>query len=250
MTTDSISIAWGGFISPGQEMRDNDGCILESWISSHRKIIYCNHYRSKRIIKICKAGQIENYNIDCNIYASSLKIPLFILEFENAGQRKTITSSNPTSVVRKLFHSLGTSPKKNWNGHHFFGLDRKDVPKPCIDTDSDAVQVSIENDHGVSTNRNAVWVGVKSLGRPTLDKKYEYTACGKTIILQPDFESVRAVKINKTAVNLHCKVEESDSGPTFRCFTLKEPLMSCSSITITTAVKSALSQLGYLGKKK
>lgn len=153
-----------------------------------------------------------------------------------------------------MFQYIGAKSKKNWNGHSFFGLDRKDFS--IAEGTSELKSLNCERNNIVHPNtahsetREATWLGVISFGTPNLNTKLCHVTGRKCILLQPGHETIRLVRTDSAVTTLHCKIEYTDAGPIFKCFNPNKPFINCESNVITAVIKDVFNKLQYKPKKR
>lgn len=218
-------------------------------------MVYRKDYHCIRKIIVSENSTKTEYKVACLIYPSTLNIPLFVCTLIDAESTtpKSFTSNNPTGCMRKIFNELNIKPKKNWNGHSFFGLDRKDFPKPVSSTSTNNPVDMHSYATSYKSNRDAIWIGVKSLGMPTLDILYQHAIkkCGRSIYLRPGYEAIRGVRTGNSdkIVELHCQIKSSITGPVFRCYAPSDSEIDFTSNVATSAVTLALEKISHTTKK-
>ena len=250
-------VSWKGVLDPGFQVVD-DG-INNFWISK-AGYIYNEGYSCLREMQD-KAVSTLIFRVLCKIYSSTLKKPLFECSVEtDDSQPQVFTAINPTAAMQKVFNCTGITPKRTWNGNHFFGLHRKDViealklaPKNKNDN-SQNTNITTDIAETCDSRYTSLWGGVISIGNVDACNNFNAFTIpvgSKLIYLPPGFESVRNVKLDeKKSIPLHCKIEDKDGQPLFSCVTTQKPEISVSSFKISAVVRLALKKLDVTASRR
>ena len=250
-----MALAWQGITNLGKKVMMNDTDIDPAW-TTPSGIIYCDGFSCRRTYN--DEEKNVKYEIINNINKSTLGKPLFESIITSSSDIKSrFISSNPSTVYRKVVEKLNIALKGKLVGNRFFGMLSKDF-KVAMESYDDSNQRRLnENVSTVDIVTDPIYVRqcsfkcVVSYGVPVNNPCY-IKVIGKTNCrLQPGYEIIRIIKLpDNSTVELHLKIEQSDTGPTFKAFTLSVPVIEYTSNKVCDVVKSSLNSLNIVTKKK
>ena len=236
-------VYWGGLLTIGKDVVD------DKWISSSG-LKYRDGYSAIRKVVVSEI----TYDIVCIIKSSTLNKPLFECQLNKQDELFVFCAVTPTTAMKKAFSCLDFHCKKNWNGNDFFGLKLKDVESAIAKGIEHISNIIIKQSHpnvAAHSNRQSVFIGLKSVGIPHISSDYIVNVGAKSFRLQPGYESIRSIETAEGVIfKVTCRIKKGIDGPLFSCSYAEEFNFTSQSYNITESMNLLFEDLKIIPKKK